>query len=92
MARVHPPHHRLLGVLLSLSGRFLHHVPSDGPGESATGIGTAATLAVLEASGYAVDSELWALSADCSEGSGGDGSDTSGSGNCAQCHRGCHSS
>ncbi|WP_328953914.1 hypothetical protein [Kitasatospora purpeofusca] len=60
--------------------------------EPAEGIGIAATVAVIEASGYAVDSELWSMSADCSEGSGGDGSDTSGSGNCAQCHRGCHSS
>ncbi|KJY35537.1 hypothetical protein [Streptomyces sp. NRRL S-495] len=76
----------------SVSGRFLHHVPTGGPGESTKGIGIAATVAVIEASGYAVDSELWSMSADCSEGSGGDGSDTSGSGNCAQCHRGCHSS
>ncbi|SDT29790.1 hypothetical protein SAMN05216371_1812 [Streptomyces sp. TLI_053] len=76
----------------SLSGGFLHHVPSDGPGKSAESVGLAATVAVVEASGYAVDSELWGMSADCSEGSGGDGSDTSGSGNCAQCHRGCHSS
>ncbi|MFB7476235.1 glycine-rich domain-containing protein [Kitasatospora sp. NPDC056184] len=76
----------------SLSGRFLHHVPTDGPGESTKGIGIAATVSVIEASGYAVDPELWSMSAECSEGSGGDGSDTSGSGNCSQCHRGCHSS
>ncbi|MCX4686449.1 hypothetical protein OG401_19400 [Kitasatospora purpeofusca] len=76
----------------SAAGRFLHHVPTDGPDESTKGVSIAATVAVIEASGYAVDSELWSMSADCSEGSGGDGSDTSGSGNCAQCHRGCHSS
>ncbi|MEE1823038.1 hypothetical protein PUR61_12680 [Streptomyces sp. BE20] len=76
----------------SLSGRFLHHVPTEGAGESAEGVGIATTVAVIGASGYAVDPELWSMSAECSEGSGGDGSDTSGSGNCAQCHRGCHSS
>ncbi|MFF7458079.1 glycine-rich domain-containing protein [Kitasatospora sp. NPDC008115] len=76
----------------SLSGRFLHHMPTDGPDDSTKGVGIAATVAVIEASGYAVDTELWSMSADCSEGSGGDGSDSSGSGNCSQCHRGCHSS
>ncbi|MFD4908237.1 glycine-rich domain-containing protein [Kitasatospora purpeofusca] len=76
----------------SLAGRFLHHVPTDGPETSGRGVSIAATAAVVEASGYAVDPELWAVSADCSEGSGGDGSDTSGSGKCSQCNRGCHSS
>ncbi|MFE2108355.1 glycine-rich domain-containing protein [Kitasatospora sp. NPDC059463] len=76
----------------ALSGRFLHHVPTDGADESTKGIGIAPTAAVIEASGFAVDADLWSMSAECSEGSGGDGSDTSGSGKCSQCHRGCHSS
>ncbi|WP_395295406.1 glycine-rich domain-containing protein [Kitasatospora hibisci] len=76
----------------SVAGRFLHHVPTDGPDESTKGVSIAATVAIIEASGFAVDTELWSMSADCSEGSGGDGSDTSGSGNCSQCHRGCHNS
>ncbi|KIQ63192.1 hypothetical protein TR51_31060 [Kitasatospora griseola] len=76
----------------TLGGRFLHHVPTDDADDSTKGVPIAATVAIIEASGYAVDGELWAMSADCSEGSGGDGSDTSGSGSCSQCHRGCHSS
>ncbi|WP_265737658.1 hypothetical protein [Peterkaempfera bronchialis] len=39
-----------------------------------------------------MDTELRGMPANCSEGSGGDGSDTSGSGNCSQCHQGCHNS
>ncbi|MER5348968.1 hypothetical protein ABT093_01330 [Kitasatospora sp. NPDC002551] len=76
----------------SVAGRFLHHVPTDGRDDSTKGVSIAATVAIIEASWFAVDTELWSMSADCSEGSGGDGSDTSGSGNCSQCHRGCHNS
>ncbi len=76
----------------SVAGWFLHHVPTAGSREATKGVGIAATMAIIEASGYVVDAELWSMSADCSEGSGGDGSDTSGDGNCSQSHRGCHSS
>ncbi|MFJ8434617.1 glycine-rich domain-containing protein [Kitasatospora sp. NPDC094019] len=74
-----------------IASRFLHHRPDDG-GSPVNGADLIATTAALRAAGYQVDPELWAVSADCSEGSGGDGSDTSGSGGCAQCHQGCHNS
>ncbi|MFE6055490.1 glycine-rich domain-containing protein [Kitasatospora sp. NPDC056446] len=74
------------------AGRFLHHVPTGDADGSAKGASIATTVAVIQASGYAIDAELWNMAADCSEGSGGDGSDTSGNGNCSQCHRGCHNS
>ncbi|KOV26437.1 hypothetical protein ADK60_21075 [Streptomyces sp. XY431] len=73
-----------------VANRFLHHRPDNSASANGTGIVT--TAAALRAAGYQVDPELWAVSADCSEGSGGDGSDTSGSGGCAQCHQGCHNS
>ncbi|MFE6872786.1 glycine-rich domain-containing protein [Kitasatospora sp. NPDC057692] len=74
-----------------IAGSFLHHRPEDGDG-LVRGRAVAATTAALRAAGFQVDPELWAVSANCSEGSGGDGSDTSGSGSCPQCHQGCHNS
>ncbi|GAA0648369.1 hypothetical protein GCM10010174_84740 [Kutzneria viridogrisea] len=47
-----------------VAGRFIHHVPDDGPGER--GLIRDRTLTAISAAGYAVDSELWTLSAtDC---------------------------
>ncbi|MEV7026099.1 hypothetical protein [Kitasatospora sp. NPDC093558] len=74
-----------------VAGRFLHHSPEDGD-VPVKGASIAATVAALAAVGFQVDAELWAMSAECSQGSGGDGSDTSGSGSCSQCHQGCHNS
>lgn len=75
----------------AVAGRFLHHTPTDDD-TPVKGVSIAATVAIIEASGYAVDTELWSMSADCSEGGGHDGSDTSGSGSCGQCHQGCRNS
>ena len=74
-----------------LAGRFLHHNPDDQP-NAVKGATIAATVDAIKRAGYTVDEELWAMSANCSEGSGGDGSDTSGGGKCSQCHQGCHNS
>jgi hypothetical protein len=74
-----------------LAGRFLHHNPDDQP-DAVKGATIATTVQAIKTAGYTVDEELWTMSANCSEGSGGDGSDTSGGGNCSQCHQGCHNS
>ncbi|MBC6450539.1 glycine-rich domain-containing protein [Actinokineospora xionganensis] len=51
-----------------VAGRFIHHVPDDTPAETsnaATARGVLRTLEAIEAAGYLVDHELWALDGKC---------------------------
>lgn len=71
-----------------VAGRFIHHVPDDG--ESGTGVDDpnamrVRTLDAINVCGFAVDTELWALPQECSNG-GGPGGPGGG------CHQGCHDS
>ncbi|MBX6389726.1 MAG: hypothetical protein IRZ08_12140 [Frankia sp.] len=56
------------------AGRFLHHVPDDGPREAPGDVADlGATVALIRRSGFEVDPDLWVVAAQCS-----------------QCYQGCH--
>jgi hypothetical protein len=61
-----------------VAGRFIHHVPNDGPtAKFEPRCVLTATVDAIGALGYAVDNDLWPVAAKCNPHK------------CSQCHQGC---
>lgn len=50
------------------AGRFIHHAPTDVPGDSDVGVGVADTIAAMQDLGLAVDPALWTNAQECRPG------------------------